>query len=88
MDSSVIDVIRNGTVSAHDVTAVSVFLNKLVYKLADFLFASAVDQGLWVIIKAAQNALARKQPATFLNGNALCKGCPVVSLSLVILIPA
>ena len=88
MNSAIVDIIRNGTVCTHNVTAVAIFLNKLVYKLADFLFASAVDQGLWVIIKAAQNALAREQPAAFLNGNALCKGCPVVSLSLVILIPA
>lgn len=58
MDSSVIDVIRNGTVSAHDVTAVSVFLNKLVYKLATSSSLPLSDQGLWVIIKASQNALA------------------------------
>ena len=88
MDSSVIDVVRNGTVSAHDVAAVSVFLNELVYKFADFLFASTVDQGLRVVVKAAQYTLTREQLATFLNGNALCKGCPVISLCLVILIPA
>ena len=88
MNSAIADIIRNGTVCTHNVTAVAIFLDQLVYKLANLFLASAIDQGLRVIIKTTQHTLAREELTSFFNGHTLREGCPVVSLCLVILIPA